>query len=58
MMNVTNVTIVGAGPTGLVLACDLLSRGINVVIMIRRVHHPRQVEQSDCSREDMKYSNA
>ncbi|QGG93268.1 NAD(P)-binding protein (plasmid) [Agrobacterium sp. MA01] len=33
MMNVTNVTIVGAGPTGLVLACDLLSRGINVVII-------------------------
>ena len=29
----TNVLIVGAGPTGLALACDLRSRGIDVAII-------------------------
>ncbi|MFD9503175.1 FAD-dependent monooxygenase [Streptomyces sp. NPDC060035] len=37
----TDVLIVGAGPTGLTLACDLARRGIAVRIVDRSPEHPR-----------------
>lgn len=37
----TDVLIVGAGPTGLVLACDLARRGIAVRIVDKAPGHPR-----------------
>ncbi|MFF7360648.1 FAD-dependent monooxygenase [Streptomyces sp. NPDC008125] len=38
---VTDVLIVGAGPTGLTLACDLARRGVGVRIIDRSTAHPR-----------------
>ncbi|MEU1122932.1 FAD-dependent oxidoreductase [Streptomyces sp. NPDC005899] len=37
----TDVLIVGAGPTGLTLACDLARRGIAVRVLDRSPEHPR-----------------
>ncbi|WP_405664952.1 FAD-dependent monooxygenase [Streptomyces sp. NBC_01166] len=37
----TDVLIVGAGPTGLTLACDLARRGVAVRIVDRSPEHPR-----------------
>ncbi len=50
----TSVVIVGAGPTGLLLACELGSRGIPVIVIDSKVdlsRHPRANTQSARSME-------
>ena len=39
-MNTTDVAVIGAGPTGLMLACELALAGVGVLVLERRAEEP------------------
>jgi 2-polyprenyl-6-methoxyphenol hydroxylase-like FAD-dependent oxidoreductase len=55
VMDETDVLIVGAGPTGLTLACDLRSRGIAVRSSTKRPARRRPLGRSASSRAAAKF---
>ena len=45
----TDVLVAGAGPTGLVLACELLRRGISSRVIDRDPAYPTSTGDTRCS---------